>query len=312
MRRKTLKELNVMDDFLFHEMITRGEKGEEFCRILLRTILGQEIRNVKVIAQRKVQGRSPNQHGIILDALIEASQDADGQKEADVEVEPDIFDIEPNQYREISEPKRTRYYHALIDARILKSGVHYENMKNVTVIMILPYDPFGKGRMVYTIEKRCKEEPGMDYNDGLHTIFINARSTGKDASQELCDMLKYMQESKAENATNQDLKYIHNLMTEVKEDEEVGVSYMKSWEREEYIRREGRKEGRKEGTIEGRQSLLINLVCRKMQKNYSVPDIAEMLEEEEAEIQRIHDAAVKYAPEYNVEKILEELRQNSL
>ena len=113
-----------------------------------------------------------------------------------------------------------------------------------------------------------------------------------------------MQESKAENATKQDLKYIHNLMTEVKEDEEVGVSYMKSWEREEYIRREGRKEG----TIEGRQSLLVSLVCRKMQKNYSVPDIADMLEEEEIVIQRIYDAALKHAPEYDIEKILEELR----
>lgn len=297
MRRRTLRELNVMDDFLFNEMLMWGEKGEEFCRILLRTILGQNIRDVKVVAQRKVQGINTNQHGIVLDAYIEAIPAAEGENMADVEVQSEIFDIEPNKYEKDSEAKRTRYYHALIDSKILKSGVNYKDMKNVTIIMILPYDPFGKGRMIYTIQNRCEEEPEIDYDDGVRTIYLNAAGAQENGSQELCDMLKYIQKSTEENATNEDLKYIHSLAKEVKDNEEVGVSYMKSWEREYYFRREGKKEGE--------ISKLVDLVCKKILKDYSVAEIADMLEEEETVIQEIYDVAVQYAPEYDVEKIVE-------
>lgn len=34
MEKKTLAELNLMDDFLFEEAMQRGEKGERFAKIL--------------------------------------------------------------------------------------------------------------------------------------------------------------------------------------------------------------------------------------------------------------------------------------
>ena len=63
-------------------------------------------------------------------------------------VEPVIYDIEPSNYRAASEPKRARYYHSLIDAKLLKSGTEYECLRKVVIIMILPYDPFGEYEMV--------------------------------------------------------------------------------------------------------------------------------------------------------------------
>ena len=39
--------------------------------------------------------------------------------------------------------QRTRFYHAIIDSRSLKSGQSYDKLKKVFVIFICPYDPFG-------------------------------------------------------------------------------------------------------------------------------------------------------------------------
>lgn len=49
---RPLEELNLIDDFLFQEMLTQEGDGEEFCRILLSTILGKTIRNVRVVPQK--------------------------------------------------------------------------------------------------------------------------------------------------------------------------------------------------------------------------------------------------------------------
>lgn len=54
---RKLEELNLLDDFLFQEMVISPEVGEEFCRILLQVILGREIRQVKITPQRSIPGR---------------------------------------------------------------------------------------------------------------------------------------------------------------------------------------------------------------------------------------------------------------
>ena len=38
--------------------------------------------------------------------------------------------------------------------------------------MIMPYDPFDKNRILYTIRRTCEEEPDMDYDDGAATYFF--------------------------------------------------------------------------------------------------------------------------------------------
>lgn len=60
---------------------------------------------------------------------------------------------------------------------------------------------------------------------------------------------------------------------------------------------------------EGRMQNLIELVCKKIVKNKSVEEIADMLEESPETIRRIYDVAVKYAPEYDVESIYSELEK---
>lgn len=64
---------------------------------------------------------------------------------------------------------------------------------------------------------------------------------------------------------------------------------------------------REEAKEEGETLKLISLVCKKLQKDCSVTEIADMLEEDESVIQKICDAAKQFAPEYDVKKIYEKL-----
>ena len=52
-----------------------------------------------------------------------------------------------------------------------------------------------------------------------------------------------MEHSSIENASTESLKKLHQMVTAVKRDGEVGLAYMKSFEREARIRRQGEAEG---------------------------------------------------------------------
>ena len=78
---------------------------------------------------------------------------------------------------------------------------------------------------------------------------------------------------------------------------------MQSWEKEKMLREEGKAEGIEEGEM----LLLISLVCKKMNKGLTAEEIAEMLEEDEERIRMICEAAAKFAPEYDRNKICEAL-----
>ena len=248
---RKLEDLNLIDNFLFQEMLTQKEDGEKFAKILLKTILGKPIRNVKIIPQKNIPGIDVDKHGIRLDAYIEEVVDDLNGEMADAEIIPSIYDIEPNNtYERKTLPKRMRYYHGLIDTKLLSAGAGYEKLPNVFIIFILPYDPFDKNRMVYTVQNRCIEDNTIPYDDGARKIFLYTKGCEGNPRQELKDMLKYIEKSTAENITNQDIASVSELVNKVKKRKEVGINYMKSWEMEQMARDEGRKEGRKEGRDE--------------------------------------------------------------
>lgn len=116
-------------------------------------------------------------------------------------------------------------------------------MKNVIIIMILPYDPFDRKRMVYTVQNRCVEDSSVSYDDGLKKIYLYTKGTAGNPGKALRDMLKYIENSTDDNVTDENIAKIHGFVDKVKRDKEVGINYMKSWEREQIIREEGLKEG---------------------------------------------------------------------
>lgn len=69
----------------------------------------------------------------------------------------------------------------------------------------------------------------------------------------------------------------------------------------------GIQEGIKTGIEKGNFLKLIQLTVKKLQKNKSVAEIADALEEDETVIQNICDTAKEFAPDYDVEKIYNRL-----
>ena len=128
-------------------------------------------------------------------------------------------------------------------------------LRNVIVIFITTYDPFSENRMVYTIKNSCVEVPELEYEEGAKTIFLYTRGKEGNPPEELKQLLHYMEHSSIENASTESLKKLHRMVTAVKRDGEVGLAYMKSFEREARIRREGQTQeiirlGRKFGKSE--------------------------------------------------------------
>jgi predicted transposase YdaD len=70
---------------------------------------------------------------------------------------------------------------------------------------------------------------------------------------------------------------------------------------------DGAQAGRREGRRDGERYKLAVLVLKKIRKNYTIPEIADMLEEDEDVIRRICDVAKEYAPDYDAEKIIKYL-----
>lgn len=157
-----------------------------------------------------------------------------------------VYDLEPDKNSGIKAvealPRRVRFYHAKIDGDYLQSGRDYGNLKNVIVVFISPYDPFGKNHMIYTIRNMCEEIPSLTYDDGARTIFLYTKGTEGNPPKEISQLLHYMEHTTPENAMNDSLKSIDQMVNAVKHDREVSLSYMKMIEWEKVLIRQGREE----------------------------------------------------------------------
>ena len=217
--RRTLEEMNLLDDFLFGAVLSYPDVGEKFVRILLKTIFGREFKHLSVTAQKVLYGADTGLHGARLDVYIEPEIEASEGKAAVYDIEPDLKD---NLADKKALPRRVRFYHGKIAARSLNSGADYDALKNVVVIMIMPFDPFGQNRMVYTIKSKCVELPEMEYEDGASTLFLYTRGTEGIPGTAVQQLLHYMENTNYENAVNEELLEIHKMVEAVKKDSEVG------------------------------------------------------------------------------------------
>ena len=209
-------------------------------------------------------------------------------------------------------PKRSRYYQGMLDTPILKSGkeTKYRELPSTIIIFITQEDLFGKDLAMYTFTEQCEEIAGLHLEDGTKKIFLNMSS--KNGSKELVGMLQYMKHTTLDNpeieVKDERLIELDRIVREVKESEEWEAVKMNilevGIERGKEI---GLEQGKEIGLERGKEIGLLEQVCKKMQKGLTVPEIADMLEEPEERIQEICNTLHKYAPEYDMNEILEEL-----
>lgn len=235
---KQLEEMNVIDDFLFSEIMADEENGLEVCRMILSCVLRREVKNIRFTAQKTVPGISERSHGIRLDAYVTEEQSDDIS----------VYDVEPDKKssKKAGLPRRSRYYGDLIDIQLLNKGVDYEKLPELVTIFILSYDPFGENSMYYEAGTVMKTHTAVPYNDGVRRIFLYADGEpvkeDNEDEQTLKNLLRYINKSTSDNVLDDNTRKLDDIVNSTKARKEIGIKYMKSWERERQLREDGKME----------------------------------------------------------------------
>ena len=273
-QRKSLKELNLLDKFLFDEAMDDPEN----VKTMLDIILSQNT-NLKHPPQtEKEQRTSIDNRQIRLDVYAIDEDDV-------------IYEVEAQKENTHNLPKRSRLYQGIIDSKLLPPGVADFNLLNeVLIVLITPFDLFGYGLYRYTFQMRCEEVPELKLDDGATRIFLNTRGKHPElVSPELIELLKYMERSTDEvsrECKSKRIQEMHRRVCQIKASEKTEVKYMQTWEEQIMIRQEGitegRIEGEKIGRLRGKRELL-----EKLSDKFSIEQISEMLEIDISELKNI-------------------------
>lgn len=265
---KPFSELNLIDDFMFD--VATLDLG--ICKDIIELCLNIKIREIHWKEGQKVIHNLPGKRGIRLDFYV-------------VDMGGKVYDVEMQSKNEGNLRKRTRFYTALLDTPVLKSGEEeFDALPQTYIIFICGFDPFGRKKYRYTFEKRCLEELELTLGDELQVIFLSTKGENKDEVEpSLISFLKFVEDSSKKNAEESDDKRIRQMyekINDLKGQANLEASYMKMEERDRLIRKEGIEEGIKEGIKEGEKIKLLSLIQKKLEKGKSVKQIAEELEEE--------------------------------
>jgi predicted transposase/invertase (TIGR01784 family) len=299
--RKAIESMNLIDGFLFDSSIENEEDAKVVIGAILRTVFDREIKDIKVTAQKQFQAIATKYHGIRMDAHV--TEDEDGKVSAtiyDVEMENRIAD-------KASLPKRLRFYNSLVDSRELESGIDYENLPNFVSITILSYDPFDAGDIYYEASTVLTTHPNIEYKDGVSHLYLYCNGKINEPlspshGKRLMEVLKYIVSGEKLNTSNPEVNDLETVVSKIKKRPEVTKKYMQQWDRERIIAKEAKDEGKEQS--------LIGLICKKLIKGKSIGIIASEVEEDEEYVKGICSIAEKYLPDYDVEKIYEEWKQN--
>lgn len=234
---KTIKDLNLEDDFLFAKVMA----DNEICRRVLEQILNISIKKVVSPTTQKTIDLLLDGKGIRLDLYVNDDKDT-------------VYNFEMQRTKRKDLPKRARYYQGNIDLDLISAGRPYDDLRRTYIIFICTFDFFNQGRHIYTFENICKEDNKINLGDETVKIFLNAKGVLDDVSSDIKEFLQYIETTTAEfaeRASNSLIKDIQKKVEEVKENKEMEVEYMTLFQRDRENRELGLKEGIELGREEG-------------------------------------------------------------
>ncbi len=233
---RMLKDLTIMDDYMFGAVM----QDETLCQPLLERILHVRIDRIEEISWQETMKDDFFGKGIRMDVYVK-----DGKGE--------VYDVEVQVSSRYNLAKRARYYHSMIDRKMLESGEDYEKMRNACVIFICPFDPVGDRRCLYTFRSTCQENPERVLEDGSTTIFLNTNGQTDGLDKDLQALVGYLKDG---TVTDIYTSRLEDAVDRIRQDKDRGDMYMSlmvkmmDWKRDGLI--EGRAEGLAEGRIKGR------------------------------------------------------------
>ena len=229
---KTLKDLNLCDDFLFYHVMQEPELVIQLLELVLD--LPGKIEKVEYLEREKTLKSGYTGKGVRLDVYVRTDNLT-------------VYNIEIQQKKKRAIGKRSRKYQSSIDMEILKKGEDYDKLKPQYIIFICTFDPFDRGLFRYTFGNRCYEDMTLELGDETRKVFLNTKGNLDDASSEMREFLWFLEHSTPEEAEKSESQFVHILserIEKVKEDEEIGGQFMTfedklkdlQWEYEEIIK----------------------------------------------------------------------------
>ena len=273
---KKLQDLNLMDRFLFSEVI---ESAEAY-KIILEIILEREI-NFKGEPIAENEKRKE-----LLGKIARLDVCAIGDDDR-------VYNAEVQKENENNMHKRMRYYGALMTSKLLPEGtIDYNRLSDLCMIVIAGFDMGGEGKYRYTVRRMYEGYPDKDVYDGEVILYLNTK--GKDTegvSDELIAMLEYFEETTDDKALSSGYERIirlNEIVSSIKANDEIGVKYMNAYEERMHDIQEAREQGEKTGEERGRTegleagiaqgeaSKALEMAKAMKIKNYPDDEIAEL------------------------------------
>ena len=237
---KKLQDLNLMDRFLFSEVI---ESAEAY-KIILEIILEREI-NFKGEPIAENEKRKE-----LLGKIARLDVCAIGDDDR-------VYNAEVQKENENNMHKRMRYYGALMTSKLLPEGtIDYNRLSDLCMIVIAGFDMGGEGKYRYTVRRLYEGYPDKEVYDGEVILYLNTK--GKDTagvSNELIAMLEYFEETTDDKALSSGYERIirlNEIVSSIKANDEIGVKYMNAYEERMHDIQEAREQGEKTGEERGR------------------------------------------------------------
>lgn len=231
---RSLQDLNLVDRFLFDE--TMEVPG--MYQIMVNILLENKVTLLDRVQTEKEFRISPELRSVRLDVV---SMDTTGK----------LYYTEMQKKNTGNLLRRSRYYQGQLDVSLLEPGsVDFNLLNDTCLILITPFDLFGKGLYRYTFSGVCEECPELRLRDGAVRVFINTKGTNREGfSQEFLDFMEYLTDTsdqRAEMSSSERIREMHRAVQKIRASEKMGVKYMQKWEERVYDRLEGKIEGKKE------------------------------------------------------------------
>lgn len=221
---KSFQKLSLINSFIFSASTEKPENAKFIAKLIIERATGKKVEEISVTQEKMLLGIDMWGHGIRMDLYIEEYENERVAK---------VYDIEPNTYKTKELPMRSRYSQALTDVKLLDKGKKYQTLPEYMSIWILPFDPFGENRMLYTVKNSVEENPQIEYNDGVTKLFLYVGGE-LGGSENLKKLLNYMSNSEKENVTDPELLQLHHIVEEVRDNRKAGEQYMTLQEYLEY------------------------------------------------------------------------------
>ena len=174
---KQIQAMNLFDD-IFTSVVFKDEGA---CLHLVRQLMQNPKLNI--IAFR-TQDTIP--------MLISKSPRLDITAEDD---KGTLYEIEIQRLEEPAPARRVRYYSSVMDSELLRKGVSYDKLPEVYLFYLSQKDIWQKGQTVYKLEQSLRfGDELMPYENGLHTLYVNAAI---DDGSNIAKLMQYLKTAKA-------------------------------------------------------------------------------------------------------------------